>query len=124
MRELLLVGLGGAVGSMARYALGIALAGYSTAFPVATLLINAGGSLLMGVLVGLGAHFVNLTEPWRALLAVGVLGGFTTFSTFSLEVVQLVERNQLPLAVLYIALSLLLALAGLWVGLLLVRFFA
>jgi len=116
MRDIMLVGLGGALGSMARYAFGIALASASIAFPFSTLLVNVLGCFLMGALVGLGTHFISLAEPLRLLLAVGVLGGFTTFSTFSLETMQLLQRGQLQVAMAYIAVSVLLSLVAIFAG--------
>src|SRR5690606_34962627 len=116
----LLVGLGGAVGSMARYGVG-RLVGF-TGFPLATLIVNVAGSLLMGILVGCLARS---TPAWsaeaRLLLATGVLGGFTTFSAFSLDAISLMERGQTSQALAYIALSLLLSLGALALGLWLMR---
>jgi len=120
MQAFLLVGLGGAVGSMARYGVG-RLVGV-TGFPVATLVVNVVGSLLMGVLVG---WLARTTPAWseeaRLLLATGVLGGFTTFSTFSLDAITLIERGEVAQASAYIALSLLLSLGALVLGLWLMR---
>lgn len=122
----LLVAAGGAVGSWLRFAVARAwLAAIgpvrASAFPWATLSVNIAGSLAMGLLVGWLARFGNLSEATRLLLAVGVLGGFTTFSSFSLEVVSLMQRAQPGLAALYLALSLGAGFIGLWLGLMMMR---
>lgn len=114
---LLQVALGGAVGASLRYLAGIGvvrLFGH-TGFPVAILSVNVLGSLLMGVFVAAAAHR-GLTHL-SPLVATGLLGGFTTFSAFSLEAVTLYERGDLGLAVLYVGLSVALSIAGLVAGL-------
>ena len=108
-----LVACGGAVGSVARYLLGMALMnfGASAGFPWALLAVNTLGSLAMGLLFGW--FFLNGggTEPQRLLLAVGMLGGFTTFSAFSLEIILLIQRGQIGLACAFIAASVLAGLS-------------
>ncbi len=115
----LLVAIGGAAGSWARFAVG-RLVGAS-AFPWATLTVNVVGSFAMGLLAGWLAPHGQGGEAWRLLLAVGLLGGFTTFSAFSLELAQLIERGAFAAAGLYAALSLAAGIAGLLAGLALVR---
>jgi CrcB protein len=123
MRALLLVGAGGAVGAMMRYGFG-SLVGrfWPMSFPLATMLINIIGSVAMGVFVGLMARFL---PPWqegaRLFVAVGLLGGFTTFSSFSLETVLLLERGELLAAGAYVLLSVVVCVIGLYLGLLLIR---
>ena len=123
MNAFLLVGLGGALGAIARYGSGV-LTGrfWPSAFPIVTLSINVLGSLLMGLLVGALARY---TPAWQAearlFLAIGVLGGFTTFSSFSLDTIALIERGEVLSALLYIGLSVGLSLAGLALGLLMMR---
>ena len=122
----LLVAAGGALGSWLRFCVGRAWVTAlgpvrATAFPWSTLTVNIAGSLAMGLLAGWLAHFGPSGEPTRLLLAVGVLGGFTTFSSFSLEVVSLIERGQGGLALAYLAASLVAGFAGLWLGLTLMR---
>lgn len=121
----LLVAAGGAVGAVGRYQLGRAVthwAGPNTGFPWGTLSANILGSLAMGLLVGWLAHRGAAgSENLRLLLGVGVLGGFTTFSAFSLEMVLLVERGSLGLAMLYAGVSVLAGLAALYIGLLAMR---
>ncbi len=121
------VAIGGAFGAVLRYQLGRTMTGWlgPTAmgvFPWATLTVNALGSLLMGVLAGwLTFRTTANGEQLRLLLGVGLLGGFTTFSAFSLEMVLLIERGQLPFAALYVFLSVALGITGLFAGLMVVR---
>ena len=121
------VALGGAVGAVLRYQAGRAMthwlgAPIVSAFPFATLAVNAVGSLLMGVLAGwLVRHGNESSEQMRLLLGVGVLGGFTTFSAFSLEMVLMIERGQYLFASLYAVLSFALGITGLMVGLAVMR---
>ncbi len=121
------VAIGGAFGAALRYQTGRALTGWlgpaaMTAFPWATLAVNALGSVLMGLLAGwLAARGQGAGEQLRLLLGVGLLGGYTTFSAFSLEMVLLIERGQLTIAALYAFLSVALGITGLFAGLVLMR---
>ncbi|MFK7754462.1 MAG: fluoride efflux transporter CrcB [Sedimentitalea sp.] len=121
MSAVLLVGLGGALGAMARFSLGIAVlrALGPTALPVPILVINVLGSLAMGFCV------VALAQKGLSHLGLfvltGLLGGFTTFSAFSLETVTLLESGATGQAALYVALSVGLSVGGLMVGLWLAR---
>jgi CrcB protein len=92
-------------------------------FPYGTLTVNLVGGFAMGVLTGLLAR-VGGNEPWRLLLGVGVLGGYTTFSSFSLDVVTLAERGQMLTALGYVLLSVIGAILALFAGLLVTRSFA
>jgi fluoride exporter len=118
---LLQVALGGALGASARYLVGIwmiRMLGH-TPFPVAILTINVVGSLLMGVFIGAAAQRgLTYLSPF---VATGLLGGFTTFSAFSLEVMVLWERGETASAALYIGLSVALSILGLAAGLWLAR---
>jgi CrcB protein len=89
--------------------------------PLATLGINASGSLLIGVLYVLIAERALLQPDWRSVAMVGFLGGFTTFSTFSLETVTLLEHGQGVPAAAYVAASLVLCIGGAWLGIALAR---
>ena len=115
--------LGGGVGAVLRWQLGRAMTSWLGApiisvFPFATLAANAAGSLFMGLLAGwLARHGSGGSEQLRLLLGVGLLGGFTTFSAFSLEMVLLIERGQYRFALLYAFLSIALGITGLMVGL-------
>jgi CrcB protein len=115
----LLVMLGGALGALARYHLGrLAFATLGSGFPWGTLIANIFGGLAMGALVGWLARFAAIGgEQLRLLLAVGVLGGFTTFSAFSLETVMMIERGEYLVAGAYVAASVVGALAALMLGL-------
>ncbi|RSU54668.1 fluoride efflux transporter CrcB [Sphingomonas sp. S-NIH.Pt15_0812] len=124
MPPLVLVMLGGAIGSGARHWTGRwMLARLGPDFPYGTLTVNLVGGFAMGVLTGLLAR-VGGNEPWRLLLGVGVLGGYTTFSSFSLDVVTLAERGQILTALGYVLLSVIGAILALFAGLLVTRSFA
>ena len=128
------VAIGGAVGAVLRYQLGRAMTVWlggpaMSLYPWATLAVNALGSLLMGMLAGwLVRHGAvgsgQGSEQLRLLLGVGLLGGFTTFSAFSLEMVLLIERGQFALAGLYAILSFALGISALLFGLTVMRSFA
>lgn len=124
MTRFLLVAAGGAIGSMARYGLGV-LAGRAApnaGWPVGTLAANVIGGLLMGLLVGwLAFRGGAQQEAVRLFAAVGVLGGFTTFSSYSLEAAQMIERRQVGLAGAYVAGSVVLAIAAVFAGLMIAR---
>lgn len=121
------VAVGGAFGSVLRYQLGRSMTAWLgptavSVFPWATLAVNAIGSVLMGVLAGwLTFRAAGGGEQMRLLLGVGLLGGFTTFSAFSLEMVLLIERGQLLFAGLYAFLSVALGITGLFAGLMVMR---
>lgn len=123
MPPFILVGIGGALGAMARYGFSVLVARFWTAgFPLATLLINIIGSTLMGILVGTFARTTpTMSNDIRLFVAVGILGGFTTFSSFSLDTIVLFERGELTQAIGYVALSVVVCLAGLYLGLLITR---
>ncbi len=125
MNPYLLVGIGGALGAMARYGAGATIPAPASGFPTATLLINVLGSLAMGALVGVLAKTTpQYHNEIRLFVAVGIFGGFTTFSSFSLDAITLIERGDVFLATLYIVGSVVLSLAGLWLGLLAMRVLA
>ncbi len=115
---LLAVFVGGGIGSVLRYLLSLGMTRWlPSLFPWGTLVVNVLGALLIGLLAGRAVAFENLaTRELRLLLAVGFCGGFTTFSTFSMEVVTLLREDAAGLALAYIAASLLLSLAAFWLG--------
>ena len=121
MPHLLLVMLGGAIGAALRYLVGLAaLRGLGPDYPWGTLIVNLSGGLLMGLLAGILARGGG-DDELRAFLGVGILGGFTTFSAFSLETANMIERGQLLGAAGYSLASLVGAVAMLFVGLFVAR---
>jgi CrcB protein len=124
MQTILLVFLGAGLGGVLRHLVNVGIARLlGNDFPYGILFINITGSLVMGVLVGWLAFRAGAgwTRQVQLFVAVGVLGGYTTFSTFSLDAFRLIERGQIGLAALYVGGSVLLGVGGLWAGLALVR---
>ena len=121
IQTLTFVALGGAIGAALRFlaGLGVIRVVGPTDFPLAILFVNVVGSFLMGVFVVLAAQR-GLTD-WQPFVMTGVLGGFTTFSAFSLETMTLIERGDMGHAVLYVLASVLLSVLGLALGLWLMR---
>ena len=116
------VALGGGIGAAARHGVNVwsgRLLG--TEFPWATLIVNVAGCFVMGLLTGLLALKLNLSQEARAFLTTGILGGFTTFSAFSLDFALLVERKATLAAGAYAAGSVVLSLAAVFAGLRLIR---
>ena len=118
MDKLLLVGLGGALGSMLRYSVGGLVGRFRAGwtFPLETLLINVSGCLVIGLLSGLGESRGVFSASARAFLFIGVLGGFTTFSTFGYETFQLLRDGQWPAAMLSTSLQVVLGIGCVWLG--------
>jgi CrcB protein len=122
MSELLAVAAGGVTGAVARYLVYVAVAHLlGHGFPYATLIVNVVGSFAMGVLVEAMALFWNTSTEMRLFLTTGILGAFTTFSTFSLDFAVLYERRAFALCVVYTVASFVLSVGALFAGLLLVR---
>lgn len=119
---ILAVAAGGAFGSVLRY-VSMSLVGRwaGSGFPWGTLFVNVVGSFIMGVLVEMVAQRWSMGEGMRALIFVGVLGGFTTFSTFSLDVGLMIERHQIWPALFYATLSVVAGVLALFGGLAVVR---
>ncbi len=135
--------LGGAVGAAARHYMAQAINGYlspifagffqsnpvvnnsiyAANFPLGVIFVNIIGSFLMGVMVSLFTLFYSPSIEFRAFITVGILGGFTTFSTFSLDVILLIERGQMVVAMLYILISVMGAITALFAGMALIRGF-
>jgi CrcB protein len=116
------VAAGGAVGSVCRYLLGAWLQGRAgVAFPVGTLVVNVSGSLVLGFLLRYALASPGITPEVRALLTTGFCGGYTTFSTFSYETAALLEEGDVKRASLYVALSVVLSIAGTFAGFTLAR---
>ena len=117
MKSYLLVMAGGAAGAALRFQLARMLPVSAGGWPWPTFAANVAGGLAMGVLAAWALRQGDAGEPMRLLLGVGLLGGFTTFSAFSLEMAMMVERGQMMLAVSYALSSVLLALVALFAGL-------
>ena len=123
MNAYLLVGIGGALGSVARYGSGVLVGRvWTSSFPLATLLINIAGSLAMGLFIG---YLARTNPAWQTdaklFVAVGVFGGFTTFSSFSLDAIGLIERGEIVQSAIYILGSVVIAILALYVGMQLTR---
>ena len=110
----LFVALGGAVGAMARYA--ISLIPLKTEFPFLTLITNVIGAILIGFIVGITSARDGVSKNMVLFWKTGVCGGFTTFSTFSLEAFQLFERREYLSGGAYVILSVVCCIAGIWFG--------
>jgi fluoride exporter len=122
----LIVFLGGGLGAALRHGVNLVVARWlGGGFNYATLFENVSGSFVMGLIVGYFAFKdgTTISQHWRLFLTTGVLGGYTTFSAFSLDTMLLYERGELGLAALYAVLSVALSVGGLWAGLALVRHF-
>jgi CrcB protein len=114
--------LGAGIGGALRHAVNLLVPRViTTAFPLHTLIINIVGSLAMGLIAGYFALRGELSQTWRLFLTTGVLGGFTTFSAFSLDAALLYERGQLLAAVAYVVFSVALSIGGLFLGLAVIR---
>jgi len=119
---LVAVALGGAVGSLLRYfAAGAVQSAAWPGFPWGIFVVNITGGFVMGVIVELGALKFSYTPELRAFLTVGILGGYTTFSTFSLDSALLIERGAYGLAATYMAGSAILSVVALFAGMFLIR---
>ena len=122
----LVVFLGGGIGAALRHGVNLVSARlFGTAFPWHTMIENVTGSMVMGMLAAYFAFKSGETsQHWRLFLTTGILGGYTTFSAFSLDAVLLYERGEVVQAALYVAGSVILAIGGLVAGLALVRHFS
>lgn len=116
IKNLLLVGLGGMLGSMLRYFISVVIK--TPSFPSATLTVNLVGSFVIALVLGSALKSSQFELNWRLFLATGVCGGFTTFSAFSVECVQLLQQQRYQTFILYVSLSIVGGLsatfAGLW----------
>jgi fluoride exporter len=120
----LVVFLGGGIGAAMRHGINLSVGrALGGGFPYATLLINVSGSFIMGLVAGYFAFKGDASQHWRLFLTTGILGGYTTFSAFSLDVALLYERGEIGLAALYVVASVALSIAGLFAALALVRQF-
>lgn len=125
LKEILIVALGGGAGAAARFGVGVwSLRALGPGFPWGTLIVNIAGSFLIGCMVAFAVHRGEPTYAMRLLLVTGFLGGFTTFSAFSLDTLALAQRGELGTAFGYVAASLVLSLGACWGGMMLSRSFS
>lgn len=117
IKQLILVGIGGGLGSMLRFLVSVSTGRFvHGTFPLPTLLVNLSGCFLIGVLVGIFSQPPYVSNNMRFLLITGFCGGYTTFSTFAHENLLLIENQQIPLAIGYTLLSVVLGIALVWAG--------
>lgn len=120
MSKYLVVMLGGALGAVSRFIVATLVARYyTTVFPLGTFVINISGSFLIGFLMALFLNRPGLPANWRLFLVTGILGGYTTFSSFEWEALVALRTGAGTMSFLYVASSVVLGLAGAWLGLLL-----
>lgn len=120
--QFLLVAIGGAIGAALRHLVGIlTLKAFGPGFPWGTFTVNVVGSFVMGVIVELIARKFNASLEWRLFLMTGLLGGFTTFSSFSLDTAFLWERGETTFAFVYVMASVVIGIAALFAGLAVAR---
>src|SRR6267142_1600991 len=119
----LLVFFGGGLGATLRHLVNLTFARcIGTGFPWGTFIINITGSTVMGLIAGYLAVKGEASQPWRLFLMTGILGGYTTFSAFSLDTALLYERGEIGLALFYVLGSVVFSIAGLFAGLALIRY--
>lgn len=122
LKSILLVGIGGAVGSILRYLTSVLLNKYfQSNFPIATFTANVLGCLLIGILLGYfeKQHLAN--PELKLLLITGFCGGYTTFSTFSAENINIIQSGQIETVFIYTALSILISFTAVWIGLIITK---
>ena len=118
MNQLLLVAAGGAIGASLRHLSNhLFLRAFGPGFPYSTLFVNVLGSFLMGIIISWLVKRTGASNELRLFLTTGILGGFTTFSAFSLDVANLVERGELNSAIGYALLSVVFSITGVFAGL-------
>lgn len=121
IKSIILVGLGGGIGSILRYLTSFVCNKYlPSQFPWGTFIVNILGCLLIGILLGLLSRN-NSSQDLKLLFITGFCGGYTTFSAFAAENITLIQSNHLAIAILYIAASILAGLLAVWAGLYLVK---
>ncbi|HET7681637.1 MAG TPA: fluoride efflux transporter CrcB [Xanthobacteraceae bacterium] len=119
-----IVFLGGGIGAALRHGINLGAARWlGVGFPFGTLIVNVTGSLVMGLIAGYFAFKGDASQNWRLFLTTGILGGYTTFSAFSLDAALLYERGEVGMAAIYVVASVALSIAGLFAGLALARSF-
>ncbi len=124
IRTLLIVGTGGFIGTVLRYLVQVyAEKLMNSTFPLGTLLVNVAGSFLIGIIYAFAEKGNFMNSEWRIFLAVGICGGFTTFSTFAMDNLNLMKDNSLLQLMLYTGGSLFLGIMGVYLGIILTRSF-
>ncbi|KGK87818.1 camphor resistance protein CrcB [Desulfosporosinus sp. HMP52] len=124
MQTALVIAVGGALGALSRYSLGVWISNkWNSSFPLHTFLINISGAFLLGFLHILFVERLNVSPFWRLGIGVGFLGAFTTFSTFGFEVISLLEGGSFITAGLYVILSIVVGFSGVALGVNLARLF-
>jgi fluoride exporter len=122
MKIALIIGAGGFIGSIGRYLLQqLVHQKVATTFPLGTMIVNIVGCLIIGIIYALSEKGNVLTPEWRMFLATGLCGGFTTFSTFSYESLNLLRDGQFLYVGLYVGLSVILGIAATWLGVTLIK---
>lgn len=122
LTNVLAVALGGSLGSAARYLVGVGVGKlFASSFPLGTLIINVVGSFILGALIEAFALRWSASEAMRAFLTIGICGGFTTFSTFSMDTVFLMQKGGVFLPLIYVVASVVLSVTALYVALYLMR---
>ncbi len=124
MLHCLAVGAGGFLGAMLRYLVGLIPFLHRQALPLPTLLVNVTGAVLIGIVVKLSESYEGMNENLLLFIKVGICGGFTTFSTFALESLNIMQDGKVTIAVIYIMASVLLCIAGVYCGKWAVGFFS
>ena len=121
MKIILAIGMGSFLGGISRYLLSLYIQQkFSSSFPFGTLVVNIIGCFLIGIILGL-TDKGNLTQEWRLFFATGIIGGFTTFSAFSGETINMLQDGQLWYAILYIAVSLIVGLIATFIGISIIK---
>jgi len=120
--QLIFIAAGGAIGAVLRFLLANGVHSFmSRDFPYGTLMVNVIGSFLMGISYVMLIERLNLSPEWRAFIIVGLLGAFTTFTTFSIETLVLIQNSELSIAMLNVFLSVVFRVLGSWIGILIGR---
>jgi CrcB protein len=114
LKQFLIVGLGGGLGSMLRYAASFIIR--QSNFPWTTWLVNVSGSLIIGIVMGITLNATATNQSWKLFLATGICGGFTTFSAFSFETLRMIHEGRSIMALTYILSSVLISILAVYIG--------
>jgi len=121
LKQILLVGLGGGVGSILRFLTSTLLFKHNSSFPIGTFVANILGCLVIGLFVGLSFRYDFVNKELRHLLIVGFCGGYTTFSTFSLENIELINAGSFGMLAFYTVASVAIGILAVWTGIMIVK---